>query len=359
MYLAQELGFDFDFYRSFLSGEDKDLTLARVSEQQRNLFRIQGFQNNQAIEWWAEVAGKLYFEVRESRDLPTVGDWVLATPGSAQDRLQILRILPRKSLIERRAIGQGTDSQLLAANVDHIFVVSSLNQDLNLSRLERYRSLIAQVGVPSTLLLTKADLCLDPGELPLPVLNELFSTLILSAVDGTGFENLKALVLPQKTYVFIGSSGVGKSTVVNRLMGVNKQSTAAIREEDSRGRHTTSSRSLFQLPNKALVIDTPGIRELGLWQADESTLEAGFADLMEFAAHCRYRDCQHQTEPGCAVLAAIEAGRLDERKLKNLRKLQKEQEYFERRGDKQKESEAKEIWKKRNKDMKKMKKNGY
>lgn len=359
MHLAHELGFDFAFYKNFIAADEMGLTLARVSEQQKNLYRIRGFSEGRTLEWWAEISGKLYFEAADSQSFPTVGDWVLATPGQEQDRLQILRVLPRKSLLERRAIGPGKQSQLLAANIDHIFVVSSLNQDLNLSRLERYRSLVEQVGVGGTLLLTKADLHEDPSQFSSLVPEEMFPNLILSALNGNGLDQLKALLEPQKTYVFIGSSGVGKSTLVNGLMGWEKQHTAGIREEDSRGRHTTSARSLIQLPHGAWVIDTPGIRELGLWQADDAALDAPFASLLALAAHCRYRDCQHQGEPGCAVLAEVAAGRLEERQLSNYRKLQKEQEYFERRGNKQKESEAKNLWKKMSKDMKRMKKNDY
>jgi ribosome biogenesis GTPase len=319
-----------------------DRRTARVIEQQKGLYKVAS--ENQ--DWWAEPSGRLLFEAQGATDLPVVGDWVEVTLGGPGDRLQILAILPRKTLIARRAIGEGHEAQLLAANVDHIFVVSSLNHDLNAKRLDRYRALVRQSGAAGTLLLTKADL-IDDSAIPELVaqVEHSFPVLIVSGISGAGLDALREKLTPGSTAVFIGSSGVGKSTLLNALLGEERQDTGGIRASDSRGRHTTSSRSLIPLPSGAFLIDTPGIRELGLWNLDEDTLQESFQELGGFEGLCRYRDCQHESEPGCAVQEAVRKGELAPERLQSFRKLQKEQAFYERRQDKRKMIEEKNRWK--------------
>jgi ribosome biogenesis GTPase len=336
------LGFDASFHASAVSRMTPDRVLVRVVEQQKGLYKVAGEKQ----EWWAEPSGRMLHEAQGSEDLPVVGDWLFVSAGGADDRLQILEILPRKTLIARRAIGQDHEAQLLAANVDHIFVVSSLNHDLNPKRLDRYRALVRQSGASGTLLLTKSDLIPEDSIAPLVAQVEHgFPTLIVSGMSGRGLETLHERLPPASTSVFIGSSGVGKSTLLNALLGEARQSTGDISESDSRGRHTTSSRSLIPLPWGAFLIDTPGIRELGLWNLDEDTLRESFDELGGFSQHCRYRDCQHESEPGCAVQEAIRQGQLAADRLASYRKLQKEQAFYERRQDKRKMIEEKNRWK--------------
>lgn len=352
-----QLGFPADFYQL-----DFDTlttyTVARVIEQQKGLLKIAGEQAGMNGEWWAEPSGRLHHEAEGAEDLPVVGDWVLATAGSLGDRLQILKVLPRQSLLKRRAIGGENDAQLLAANVDHIFIVSSLNQDLNLNRLDRFRALADQSGVGATLLLTKSDLIADQGELEARIapLRSLLPLLVVSSLAKRGLDEVEEKLRPGSTYVFIGTSGVGKSTLINSLLGEERQDTSGIRESDDRGRHTTSSRSLIPLKGGALLIDTPGLRELGLWNASEATIDLSFDSLSALAQNCRYRDCKHQSEPGCAVQAAIESGALDASRLTSYQKLQKEREYYERKQDKQKMTDTKKRWKSIHKSMRKSRK---
>ncbi|HYX31765.1 MAG TPA: ribosome small subunit-dependent GTPase A [Oligoflexus sp.] len=348
------LGFDATFYASVLSTLESDRVLARVTEQQKGLFKVTG----ESQEWWAEPSGRLMFEARGAEDLPVVGDWVQVSVGGPNDRLQILAILPRKTLIARRAISQDHEAQLLAANVDHIFVVSSLNYDLNPKRLDRYRALVRQAGAAGTLLLTKSDLIAEDAIPPLMAsVAHSFPVLVVSGISGQGMEALREKLPSGSTAVFIGSSGVGKSTLLNALLGEERQDTAGIRESDSRGRHTTSSRSLIALPSGALLIDTPGIRELGLWNLDEETLQESFDELEGWGGRCRYRDCQHESEPGCAVQEAIQKGQLNAERLASYRKLQKEQAFYERRQDKVKMIEEKNRWKSIHKAMRRDRKN--
>jgi len=353
--LLKQLGFDASFYATILSQMTPDRVLARVIEQQKGLFKLA----NEQHEWWAEPSGRLLYEARGAEDLPVVGDWVQANAGGPADRLQILSVLPRKTLIARRAIGRDHEAQLLAANVDHIFVVSSLNHDLNPKRLDRYRALVRQSGAQGTLLLTKSDLITDEALPPLIAqVEHSFPVLVVSGISGHGLDTLREKLPAGSTAVFIGSSGVGKSTLLNALLGEERQDTGGIRASDSRGRHTTSSRSLIPLPSGALLIDTPGIRELGLWNLDEETLQESFEELEGWEGQCRYRDCRHESEPGCAVLQAVQSGQLAAERLDSFRKLQKEQAFYERRQDKRKMIEEKNRWKSIHKLARRERKNG-
>jgi ribosome biogenesis GTPase / thiamine phosphate phosphatase len=259
--------------------------------------------------WWALPA----------EERPTVGDWVLA------DDDRVLRVLERKSLLKRLAAGPKVDVQLIAANVDTVFVVSSCNADFNRSRLERYLAWVLEARVDAVLVLTKADLAADP-EFYRSAAREVRRDLcieLVNACDEATLDGVLGWCRPGQTVALLGSSGVGKSTLVNTLSGA-RQPTQAIREDDARGRHTTTDRSLHRLRGGAWLLDSPGIRELALAGADTG-MAALFEDLDDLASLCRFSDCAHAEEPGCAIRAAITAGTLDPRRLANYRKLQREE----------------------------------
>ena len=263
------------------------------------------------------------------QDFPTTGDYVLAQPAGDPDLesagdWRILRTLPRKSFFSRLDGWHGVE-QAVAANCDWVFVMQSMNQNFNLKRLERYLAVAWQSGAEPVVVLTKADLTEDAS----PYLQTAESIApgvdicAISARNGFGMDRLSRYVQPEKTIVFLGSSGVGKSSLVNALAGEEVMSAGAVREEDGRGRHTTTHRQLLRLPGGVLIIDTPGMRELGLWEAGEGLGEA-FPDVEALLGQCRFSDCRHQSEPGCAVRAAIEAGELSPQRWESWQKLQAE-----------------------------------
>lgn len=258
------------------------------------------------------------------RDDATVGDWLLhdtTRPGAS-------RLLVRKSLFRRRAAGTGRDVQLIAANVDTVFVVTSCNRDFNVARLERYVALAFEAGVEPVIVATKADLTDDPEGFAVAasVVSATVPVVVLDALGPEPKEKLAPWCKAGRTVAFLGSSGVGKSTLVNALSGRTTAATGGIREDDDRGRHTTTGRHLYVLPEGYAVLDTPGMRELQLTDAAEGIAEV-FADLADLATRCRFSDCRHEDEPGCAVQAAIASGDVDEARLKRWQKLQREEAF--------------------------------
>ena len=264
-----------------------------------------------------------HWHQHDAEDLPTVGDWLLVDVFGYQPQ----RLLERKSLIRRRAAGNASKVQLIAANVDTLFIVTSCNRDFNPSRLERYLALALESRVEPVVVLTKADLADDVSDFQRRAM-ELRPDLAveaLNALDACSVEPLSLWCGSGQTVALVGSSGVGKSTLINTLCGAAGQETAAIREADARGRHTTTSRSLHFLPQGGVLIDTPGLRELQL-SACRDGVALLFGDIEELAQGCRFNDCRHQSEAGCAVKAAVAAGDLDPRRLTNYLKLMAEQE---------------------------------
>ena len=255
---------------------------------------------------------------------PGVGDWV-RWQRPASDAVRIDEILPRFSNISRKAAGRVTEEQIMAANVDWIFLVSSLNQEFSANRLERYLTMAWQSGASPVILLSKADLCeeitpfLDEAEQAAPAV----PVHPVSTLSGEGIEAITPYLERGKTIVLLGSSGVGKSTLVNQLAGGEQQKTGTIRQQDERGRHTTTYRTLIPLREGAVLIDTPGLRELALW-GDEAALGKTFDDIESLATGCRFADCGHRAEPGCAVRTALEDGRLQARRLESYHKLLRE-----------------------------------
>lgn len=324
---------------------------ARVIAEQKNLFRIGG----EFGEHWAEPAGRLRYRAAARDQWPAVGDWVAVDARPWEGRARIHRVLPRTSKFSRKAAGRKVAEQVLAANVDTAFLVTSLNRDLNPRRIERYLALVWESGASPVVLLTKADLCHDRGlpraeveraALGVPVLE-------LSAVTGEGLDALAARLAPGRTAVLLGSSGVGKSTLVNRLLGHELLRVQPVRSGDGRGRHTTTVRQLIVLPGGALLIDTPGLRELSLWES-EAGLDHAFGDIAALAADCRFTDCRHENEPGCAVQRAIAAGACDPTLLQSYRKLQRELAYLDRRNEAALESAEEKKWRTVHKEQKRL-----
>jgi ribosome biogenesis GTPase / thiamine phosphate phosphatase len=270
-----------------------------------------------------------------------VGDWVGLGDGLVR------AVLPRRSALVRNAAGLTTTAQTLAANVDLALVVSSLGPDLEPRRIERYLVTIWESGATPEIVLTKADRHEDPWELVAEVEAVALGVPIhvVSAVTGQGCDALRARIAGGTTAVLIGSSGVGKSTLVNRWLGEDVMATTETREDDDEGRHTTTHRQILVLPDGGLVIDTPGLRELQLWEAGADALDATFADVEEFAADCRFGDCTHTHEPGCAVLAAVESGELAGERLQSWRKLQRELRSIALRHDIRLRKEEARKWK--------------
>jgi ribosome biogenesis GTPase len=303
---------------------------ARVVSQQRGLLRVAG----EFGEVWAEVAGRVYFAAESASDYPAVGDWVAVERRAGEDRGTIRGVLPRRSKFSRQAAGKRTEEQIVAANVDTVFLLTSLNRDLNARRIERYLALVWESGASPVVVLSKSDLCADASARVMEVERVALGVEVhaVSAVTGAGVEALAPHLRARTTVALLGSSGVGKSTLLNRLAGRDLQFVREIREGDDRGRHATTARELFRLPGGALLIDTPGLRELQLWDAGDG-LSATFAEIHALAAQCRFRDCTHAEEPGCAVREAIAAGMLDEARLESLRKLEREQDFQRRKVD--------------------------
>jgi ribosome biogenesis GTPase len=286
----------------------------------------------------AGVSGRLR---HASGSWPAVGDWVALR----ENRLVIEQVLERRTVLSRKQPGRALEEQVLAANLDVLFVVSGLDHDYNERRIERYLVVAQQSGARPVILLTKADLAESHGRDSAEIVARLHAStgvpvLGLNALAGEGLNELGGLVRPGETAALIGSSGVGKSTIVNALLGERRQATRGVRLGDGRGRHTTTARSLFMMPAGWLLIDMPGLREVQLW-ASVDKLDGGFDDVRELAESCRFRDCTHAGEPGCAV----EASGLDPDRIGNYRKMQRELDYLERKTDKRLMSETRARWK--------------
>lgn len=326
----ENLGWD-AYFEAFWNEKDRGKHVpARVVSQHRGLWRIAG----NLEERWAEPPGKLRLAADAGEAWPAVGDWVAAEILAARENAVIQDILPRRSRFARKAAGKVIVEQVIAANVDVAAIIAALDGDFNVRRIERFMTQCWESGARPAIVLNKADACPEPLEYEAAVQSLYVDVplFVVSARTGEGMEALEASLAKGKTVVFLGSSGVGKSTLVNRLLRQERQTTQPVRESDSRGRHTTTWQQLFVLPCGAMVIDTPGLRELQLWSTPDSLSQA-FADLDELARQCRFRDCRHGSEPGCAVRAAIASGDLDPARLENKRKLGREQEFLLRKMD--------------------------
>lgn len=324
------------FFSQHLDLDDPALVPGRVSSQHRNLYRVFS-QNGELV---CNVSGRLRNEAIHAGDLPAVGDWVLLRARELA-RGTIHRVLPRRSQLSRRAAGTRDAQQIIAANVDTVFIMTALDDDFSVRRMERYLSLVAGSGAEPVLVLSKCDLADDLEEncAATEEIAQGAAVHLVSATAAIGLEELGAYLQRGQTIAFLGSSGVGKSTLINALVGSEVQLTRAVRRSDSTGRHTTTYRRLIPLPGGAMLLDTPGMREVQLW-ADDDALDSSFADIAQAAEGCRFRDCTHQHEPGCAVRDAIDSGRLA-----SFHKQQKELAHLHRRENMQAAQVEKQKWK--------------
>ncbi len=326
----QRWGWSSYFEALWNEGERGSAVPTRVIAQQRKFWRIAGAFG----ECWAEVSGKLRLAAEEEVEWPAVGDWVVADVREAGSSALILEVLLRRSRFVRKMAGKKIAEQVLAANVDTALLVAALDGEFNPRRVERYLAQCWESGAKPVIVLNKADACGDVSAKSAAMERIALGTevCVVSARAGQGMDGLEKFLKQGQTVVLLGSSGVGKSTIANRLLGELQQQVQPVREGDSRGRHTTTARELFVLPGGALLMDTPGLRELQLWDAAEGVSQT-FADIDALAAECRFGDCTHENEPGCAVQAAVDAGSLDEARLENRRKLLREQEFLRRKID--------------------------
>jgi ribosome biogenesis GTPase len=299
----------------------------RVVQMHRDRYVVQTSEG----EYEAEITGNMRFTASGMEDFPVVGDWVVLTPYEEGFAI-IHQILPRKSLLKRTAVGREGEVQVIAANIDTAFLVQSVDHNFNLNRLERYLTLVYESGIHPVVIITKTDLAdvsrLKEIEESLSARLPEIQALYLSNVSGEGIENIKKLMEEGKTYCLLGSSGVGKSTLVNRLSGRELMETGHISGSTGKGRHVTSHRELFVLDNGALLIDNPGMREVGITNA-AGGIEKTFDRIHELSSQCRYPDCTHISETGCAVILAVEGGEIEEAVYENYLKMEKERVHFE------------------------------
>lgn len=330
MHDLKSLGWGEFFEREFQFYRELGHFAGRVVLEQRGAYRIYA----ESGELTARVRGKLRFDSESAADFPAVGDWVSVSIRERDGLAQIHAVLPRRSKFSRKAAGSNSEEQVVAANVDTVFLVQGLDHDFNLRRLERYLVAAFESNATPVVILSKADLCHDFEQKISDAESVAPGTPVhaISSTTGQGLEALERYILPGVTIAFLGSSGAGKSTLINRIVGEDVQKTAEVREHDSRGRHTTTQRELLVLKTGGLLIDTPGMRELQMWDASGS-LDVAFSDVQSIAAACYFTDCSHQNEPGCAVRKALEEGSLDRGRYESYNKMEKELEYLDSRMD--------------------------
>jgi ribosome biogenesis GTPase len=304
---------------------DRELVPARVVEAQKGALRVIWAGG----ELWAELSGRLRYTAAGPADLPGVGDWVAVAPRPAEGRATVHHLLPRRTALLRKAPERPAEAQLLVANVDSVLVVVSANRNFRRTRIERMLALVGQGGAEPILVLSKSDLARDLDALVREARAAAADAPVLavSALTGDGVDGLLPHLGPGRSAALLGSSGVGKSTLLNRLLGEEVAATRAIRDDD-KGRHTTTGRVLFPLPTGGVLVDTPGLREVGLWE-DESGVDAAFPEVEALLDACRFNDCGHGNEPGCAVRAALEDGSLDPERWASYGKLKREVAHLE------------------------------
>jgi ribosome biogenesis GTPase len=331
------------FFEASLAGIDHDNPVpGRVAAAQRELFVLWTAHGEVS----ARIAGRLRHRAASADALPAVGDWVAAGLSEGEGPAIIHAVLPRRSALVRKAAGRETAAQVLATNLDSVMLITSCTEEFNPRRIERALALMWDSGAQPVLLVNKTDLVPGAGAyreaaeavaIGVPV-------QMISALTGAGLDALGPYVAPGRTTALIGSSGVGKSTLTNRLAGRDLQAVRAVREDDARGRHATSARQMIRLPSGGLLIDTPGMREVGLWEDAEGIADA-FPEIDALAERCRFRDCRHESEPGCAVKFALESGEIEDGRYESYLKLRREVAYMARRQDYRLRADEKRRWK--------------
>jgi len=324
---TNKLGFDKFFYTSAQPFIDQGFEIARISEVNKSNYIIK----DEEAEIPAELTGKLLFNADSPLHIPTVGDWVVVQYFDDKTLGIIHEILPRRTLLKRKDASKKVEFQLIAANIDAAFIMQALDENFNLNRLERYLVMVNESNIQPVILLSKCDLK-SPEELvevksSIQRLNEKYTVIMFSNVSNEGLLDITGFLKPQQTYCLLGSSGVGKTTLLNKLMEAEVFETAEVREKDHKGKHTTTKRQLTILENGSIFIDTPGMRELANFSIDKGLAET-FDEISEFANHCRFSDCTHRHENGCAVLNALQNGEIDEDRYRNFLKIQKEADFY-------------------------------
>ncbi len=321
----------------------ENFQIARVALEHTHIYKVLTDEK----EYLAEITGKMRHLAHAREDYPVVGDWVIIEPLPNEDRAIIHHVLPRFSKFSRKVAGGEVGEQIVAANINTLFLVMALNHDFNVRRIERYLVMAWESGANPVIILTKKDLCDDVEK----KIEEAEAAALgvpihaTAALQDEGLEAFAQYLTEGQTAALVGSSGAGKSTLTNRLYGEEKQLVKEIRADDGRGRHTTTHRELIMLPSGGVIIDTPGMRELQLWETGGS-IDHSFSDIQLLAADCKFRDCRHEQEPGCKIQEALEDGKLSEERWQSYLKLQREAAYLERKTNKQAQLKEREKWKK-------------
>jgi ribosome biogenesis GTPase len=332
------LGWDEGFAAAFAPFAAEGLHPARVAAEHQHIYRVYTGED----EPLAHVAGRFRHRAVDRQEYPAVGDWVALDRPAGRGRATITGVLPRRSRFSRKAAGDVTEEQVVAANIDTVFLVSGLDRDFNLRRIERYLVTTRDGGAAPVIILNKSDLCDDVAGVVAEVCALAGDAPVhaISSLHREGLDVITAYLRPGRTIALLGSSGVGKSTLVNALLGEERLRTREVRGSDSRGRHTTTHRELIALPQGGLLVDTPGMRELQLWDA-EASIDGAFDDVEAIAPGCYFRDCRHETEPRCAVKAAAADGRLPPERLESYLKLRREAAHLEAQVDERAAAEEK------------------
>ncbi|XDD56017.1 ribosome small subunit-dependent GTPase A [Leptospira sp. WS4.C2] len=349
-----DLGWNSFFELNFDKYKNQGLSAMRIIRENREKY----IACCELGEFSCEISGKFRFSTESKSEFPAVGDWVVTSVISNEMKAIIHALLPRKSVFSRKVPGQITDEQIIAANIDIVFIITGLDLNYNLRRIERFLSIAWESKALPVVLLNKADLCPEAELRKIEVESITIGVDVytLSATQNTGIDILNQYIQKGKTIAFLGSSGVGKSTIINSLLGMEHLKVNEVSELGSRGRHTTTYRELIILPSGGMVIDTPGMRELQVW-GDEEGLKYVFDDIEKLSLNCRYRNCSHENEPGCAVKKAISDDSLDPKRLESFLKLKKEFKYLEDRQTMKASAIEKANWKTISKLAKNIKKN--
>ncbi|MFC2134010.1 ribosome small subunit-dependent GTPase A [Bacteroidota bacterium] len=344
----KSLGWDESFDKSFEPFKEKGFDVGRISAENKNNYLVLTRHG----EVYGEITGKLLFTSDDSSTLPKVGDWAAIQFYDDNELAIIHDVLPRRTKLSRKVSDKRTSEQVIAANIDVVFIINSLDERFNINSIERYLVTAYQSGAEPVIVLSKSDLC-DDVEKKLTQVRKISGdaeVLPISSIEHKGVDEVKKFLRYGETVVFVGASGAGKSTLINALLGKELQAVKEVRSGDSKGKHTTTRRELIIFPEGGLLIDTPGLRELALWSADNG-FAAAFSEIELLGERCRYADCTHTHEVNCAVKTAVEAGQIPEEQYNNYLKLKKELDYLEKRQDVNAAQEEKRKWRSIHKEM--------